>query len=364
MILAEQLLLLFLDDEKGSRQRELGRRPRPRRRAPARPHPPGRAGGGATASSSRSTAPRPSTRCSTAAHRAIADDAKRRDAKGWVGQLPTRAQADEGADRGPARRAGRPRPRSATSCSACSRPPASRRRPGTGARAARAAARDPHLGERQPTPQEAMLIGLLRPYDLLERLVAEGPPQGRQAAREGGRRGRHRRRGRRRTRWRGSRPRSWPRWRSPPRPSRPPRATESATPAAVWHTASRSVVSAREPIMGEESPNMADAVRVSVTVNGQLQTAEVEPRLLLVHFLRDTLGLTGTHVGCDTSNCGACTVHLDGESGEELHDPRGPGRRAERAHDRGHGRRRPTCTRCRRASGPSTACSAATARPA
>jgi aerobic carbon-monoxide dehydrogenase small subunit len=59
---------------------------------------------------------------------------------------------------------------------------------------------------------------------------------------------------------------------------------------------------------------MADAVRVSVTVNGQPETAEVEPRLLLVHFLRDTLGLTGTHVGCDTSNCGACTVHLDGES--------------------------------------------------
>ena len=59
---------------------------------------------------------------------------------------------------------------------------------------------------------------------------------------------------------------------------------------------------------------MADAVRVSVTVNGRLQEATVEPRLLLVHLLRDTLGLTGTHVGCDTSNCGACTVHVDGES--------------------------------------------------
>ena len=59
---------------------------------------------------------------------------------------------------------------------------------------------------------------------------------------------------------------------------------------------------------------MADAVRVSVTVNGQAQEADVEPRLLLVHFLRDTLGLTGTHVGCDTSNCGACTCHLDGEA--------------------------------------------------
>jgi aerobic carbon-monoxide dehydrogenase small subunit len=54
--------------------------------------------------------------------------------------------------------------------------------------------------------------------------------------------------------------------------------------------------------------------QVSVTVNGTPYEADVEPRLLLVHFLRDTLGLTGTHVGCDTSNCGACTVHVDGES--------------------------------------------------
>ena len=54
--------------------------------------------------------------------------------------------------------------------------------------------------------------------------------------------------------------------------------------------------------------------RVSLTVNGVHYTEEVEPRLLLVHLLRDRLGLTGTHVGCDTSNCGACTVHLDGEA--------------------------------------------------
>jgi carbon-monoxide dehydrogenase small subunit len=53
-------------------------------------------------------------------------------------------------------------------------------------------------------------------------------------------------------------------------------------------------------------------VRVSLEVNGTAYEREVEPRLLLVHFLRDELGLTGTHVGCDTSNCGACTVHLDG----------------------------------------------------
>jgi aerobic carbon-monoxide dehydrogenase small subunit len=51
---------------------------------------------------------------------------------------------------------------------------------------------------------------------------------------------------------------------------------------------------------------------VTVVVNGQPRSAEVEPRLLLVHFLREQLGLTGTHVGCDTTNCGACTVLLDG----------------------------------------------------
>jgi aerobic carbon-monoxide dehydrogenase small subunit len=59
---------------------------------------------------------------------------------------------------------------------------------------------------------------------------------------------------------------------------------------------------------------MAGRVPITVTVNGQLHAGDVEPRQLLVHFLRDTLGLTGTHVGCDTSNCGACTVHLDGDA--------------------------------------------------
>jgi carbon-monoxide dehydrogenase small subunit len=54
--------------------------------------------------------------------------------------------------------------------------------------------------------------------------------------------------------------------------------------------------------------------RVSVTVNGQLREAEVEPRTLLVYFIREHLGLTGTNVGCDTSSCGTCTVLLDGES--------------------------------------------------
>ena len=53
---------------------------------------------------------------------------------------------------------------------------------------------------------------------------------------------------------------------------------------------------------------------VKVTVNGTEREADVEPRLLLVHLLRDEFGLTGTHTGCDTSNCGACTVHVNGRS--------------------------------------------------
>ena len=59
---------------------------------------------------------------------------------------------------------------------------------------------------------------------------------------------------------------------------------------------------------------MPRTVPVSFRVNGVEHHLEVEPRLLLVHALRDHLGLTGTHVGCDTSNCGACTVHLDGRA--------------------------------------------------
>jgi aerobic carbon-monoxide dehydrogenase small subunit len=53
---------------------------------------------------------------------------------------------------------------------------------------------------------------------------------------------------------------------------------------------------------------------IAITVNGKLRSAQVEPRVLLVHFLREHLRLTGTHIGCDTSQCGACTVLLDGRS--------------------------------------------------
>ena len=55
-------------------------------------------------------------------------------------------------------------------------------------------------------------------------------------------------------------------------------------------------------------------VAVRVAVNGVAYAAEVEPRLLLVHFLRDNLGMTGTHVGCDTSQCGSCVVYLNGDA--------------------------------------------------
>jgi carbon-monoxide dehydrogenase small subunit len=61
-------------------------------------------------------------------------------------------------------------------------------------------------------------------------------------------------------------------------------------------------------------PGGAVVTRVTITVNGEPRTDEVEPRLLLVHYLRDVCGLRGTNVGCDTTSCGACTVHVDGES--------------------------------------------------
>jgi aerobic carbon-monoxide dehydrogenase small subunit len=55
------------------------------------------------------------------------------------------------------------------------------------------------------------------------------------------------------------------------------------------------------------------AVKVGVTINGKEKSAEVEPRMLLTHFIRDELGLTGTHIGCDTSQCGACSIMVNGE---------------------------------------------------
>ncbi|CAB4810215.1 MAG: (2Fe-2S)-binding protein [Actinobacteria bacterium] len=67
-----------------------------------------------------------------------------------------------------------------------------------------------------------------------------------------------------------------------------------------------------EEVRGEQ-PGEVPVRRVSIRVNGVNRTADIEPRLLLAHFIRQGLRLTGTHVGCDTTNCGACTVLLDGK---------------------------------------------------
>jgi carbon-monoxide dehydrogenase small subunit len=66
--------------------------------------------------------------------------------------------------------------------------------------------------------------------------------------------------------------------------------------------------------MERDQGGRGEPVKVTITVNDQPRTDEVEPRLLLVHYLRDVCGLTASNVGCDTSSCGACTVHVDGES--------------------------------------------------
>ena len=102
--------------------------------------------------------------------------------------------------------------------------------------------------------------------------------------------------------------------------------------------------------------------KVSMTVNGRPVSGEVEGRTLLVEFLREGLRLTGTHVGCDTAQCGACVVHVDGLSVKACNvlalDVEG----AEVTHDRGHGQpRRLARRRSRRRSRPTTGCSAASA---
>jgi aerobic carbon-monoxide dehydrogenase small subunit len=102
---------------------------------------------------------------------------------------------------------------------------------------------------------------------------------------------------------------------------------------------------------------------ITVTVNGTAHEADVEPRLLLVHLIRDVFGLTGTHIGCDTSNCGACTVHVDGESAKSCTmlavQANGASVTTTKAW-----RPPADCTRSSRGSGTSTAFSAGSARRA
>ena len=104
--------------------------------------------------------------------------------------------------------------------------------------------------------------------------------------------------------------------------------------------------------------------RITVTVDGITYEEEVEPRLLLVHLLRDRLGKTGTPIGCDTSNCGACTVLLDGKSVKSCSVLAVQADGSRHRHHRGPGARTGPGTPCRRPSTRNTPCSAATALPA
>ena len=102
--------------------------------------------------------------------------------------------------------------------------------------------------------------------------------------------------------------------------------------------------------------------QINVRVDGVSYTDDVEPRTLLVHYLREQLGKVGTVVGCDTSNCGACTVHLDGEAVKSctVFAVQADGRAVTTIE--GIVREDGACTRCRRPSTSCTACSAASAR--
>jgi len=103
--------------------------------------------------------------------------------------------------------------------------------------------------------------------------------------------------------------------------------------------------------------------QIAVTVNGTRREADVEPRTLLVYFLREQLGLTGTNVGCDTSSCGACTVHLDGESVKSCTLLAVQAAARSRRSKRWPGRTGP-CTRCRMRSIVTTDSNVGTARRA
>ena len=107
--------------------------------------------------------------------------------------------------------------------------------------------------------------------------------------------------------------------------------------------------------VGGTNASRGHFVEISVTVNGSVHTHDVEPRTLLVHYIREQVGLTGTNIGCDTSSCGACTVHIGGESvksctvlavqadGADITDHRGPRHRRPAAPDAAglHGEPRP-----------------------
>jgi len=102
---------------------------------------------------------------------------------------------------------------------------------------------------------------------------------------------------------------------------------------------------------------------INVTVNGVTHQSEIEPRTLLVHYIRDVLNLTGTHVGCETSLCGACTVLVDGQAVKSCTMLAAQADGSTVTTIEGLARVE-NCIRCRRASGNTTDCNAAFALPA
>ena len=102
-------------------------------------------------------------------------------------------------------------------------------------------------------------------------------------------------------------------------------------------------------------------MEVSVTVNGSSTRHDVEPRTLLVHYIRENVGLTGTNIGCDTSSCGACTLHLNGEAVKSCTVLAVQADGGDILTIEGLADATARCTRCSRRSWRTTACSAATA---
>ena len=103
---------------------------------------------------------------------------------------------------------------------------------------------------------------------------------------------------------------------------------------------------------------------VNLTVNGKSVAADVEERTLLVYFLREQLQLTGTHIGCDTSQCGACVVHVDGHAVKSCSAVRGAGSTAAMSSPSKAWPRTASFIRCRKRFATITACNAASARRA
>jgi len=106
------------------------------------------------------------------------------------------------------------------------------------------------------------------------------------------------------------------------------------------------------------------SVKVSMTVNGKAVSAEVEERTLLVSFIRESLQLTGTHVGCDTAQCGACTIFLNGRAVKCCNMLAMQAEGAQILTIEGIAVPTAPCTRCRRRSASTTGCNADSARPA